>query len=92
MLLGGVTIFSYFLSELQFMIQNFEFLNGDIEYKEELESFFVMLSKFNYKQQLDEEMLNNIRVFMNNKWAYDKNNFLITENDRSLLEQLPSNC
>ena len=51
-----------------------------------------MLSKFNYKQQLDEELLNKIRIFMNDKWAYDKNNFLITQNDRSLLEQLPSNC
>lgn len=92
MLLGGVTIFSYFLSELQFMIQNFEFLNGDIEYKDELETFFVMLKKFNFGQQLDEEMLAKIRIFMNDKWAYDKNNFLITENDKSLLNQLPSNC
>ena len=29
---------------------------------------------------------------MNDKWAYDKNNFIITENDQSLLDQLPENC
>ena len=51
-----------------------------------------MLSKFNYGQSLDEELLAKIRIFMDDKWAYDKNNFLITKNDQSLLDQLPSNC
>ena len=43
MLLGGVTIFSYVLSELRFMIENFEFLNGDIDHKDELEEFFLLI-------------------------------------------------
>ena len=37
MLLGGVSCFSYVLNELSFMINNIKFLNGEIEYKEELE-------------------------------------------------------
>jgi len=34
MLLAGVTIFSYVLSELRAMISNIKVLNGEIEYKE----------------------------------------------------------
>lgn len=37
MLLGGVTVFSYVLSELRYMISNIKILNGEIEYKEQLE-------------------------------------------------------
>ena len=43
MLLGGVTIFSYVLSELRFMIENFQFLNGDIDHKDELEEFLLLI-------------------------------------------------
>lgn len=86
MLLGGVTIFSYVLSELRFMIENFEFLNGDIDHKDELEEFFVLIQKFNLGQPINEAMFERIRIFMNDKWNSDKNNFLITENDQSLLD------
>ena len=43
MLLGGVSIFSYVLSELRFTIENLQFLNGDIDQKDELEKFFILL-------------------------------------------------
>ena len=43
MLLGGVSIFSYDLSELRFTIENLQFLNGDIDQKDELEKFFILL-------------------------------------------------
>ena len=48
MLLGGVSCFSFVLNELSYMISNLKILNGEIEYKDELEQFFVMLRKFNY--------------------------------------------
>ena len=53
MLLGGVSCFSFVLNELSFMITNIKSLNGEIEYKEELEQFFVMLQKFNNNQKMD---------------------------------------
>ena len=53
MLLGGVSCFSLVLNELSYMISNIKFLNGEIEYKDELEQFFIMLSKFNFGAPMD---------------------------------------
>lgn len=47
MLLAGVLMMSYVLSELRFMINNFNSLNGDFESKDELEQFLILLEMFN---------------------------------------------
>ena len=93
MLLGGVSIFSYMLGELRWMVENIQVLNGeDLGCNEEMEEFFLLLKKFNKGQHIPEELQSQIRQLMNDKYKYDKNNFLITNSDRMLLEQLPSNC
>lgn len=81
MLLGGVSCFSYVLNELSFMISNIQYLNGEIEYKDELEQFFIMLQKFNNGHPLKSELQSRISDFMDEKWSCDKNNFLVTNND-----------
>ena len=48
MLLGGVSIFSYVLGELRWMIGNIQVLNGEDQECEQVENFFVLLKKFNY--------------------------------------------
>jgi hypothetical protein len=51
MLLAGVLMMSYVLSELRFMIKNFDALNGgDCESKDELEQFLILLEMFNYSK------------------------------------------
>lgn len=51
MLLAGVLMMSYVLSELRFMIKNFDSLNGgDCESKDELEQFLILLEMFNYSK------------------------------------------
>ena len=50
MLLSGVMMMSYVLSELRFMVTNIDSLNGVIEFNDELECFFLLLTKFNYGQ------------------------------------------
>lgn len=47
LLLSGVLLMSYVLSELRFMISNFMMFNGNIEFNDELEDFFILLTKFN---------------------------------------------
>ena len=77
---------SYVLSELRFMIKNFDALNGgDCESKDELEQFLILLEMFNYSKQIDIKLQNRIRKFMNHRWKNDKNGFLVSENDKSLL-------
>lgn len=77
----GVIMFSYILGELRFLISNIDSLNGEIEYNDELDNFFLLLTKFNYGNQIDIELQNLIRNFMNLKWKNDKNSFLKTEQD-----------
>ena len=48
MLLVGVMLFSYVLSELKFMMTRIRMLDGEIENQEQLERFFTLLRKFNY--------------------------------------------
>ena len=48
MLLAGVLMMSIVLSELRFMIKNIDSLNGEIESKDELEQFLILLEMFNY--------------------------------------------
>ena len=43
MLLSGVSVFSYVLGELRYMMSNMKNLDGDIEEKEKLELFFLLL-------------------------------------------------
>ena len=81
MLLGGVSCFSFVLNELSYMISNKKSLTGDIEYKEELDQFFVLLQKFNYGQPLSSDLTIQISEFMDEKWSCDKNNFILTNKD-----------
>ena len=90
MLVSGITLFSYVLSELRYMIKNFKYLNCDLEQNEKLEEFFIMLEKFNQGQRINTEWQNKVRKFMKVKWNGDKNNFLLTAEDCMLLEQLPT--
>ena len=44
----GVIVFSYVLGVLRFLISNIDYFNGEFEYNDELERFFLLLTKFNY--------------------------------------------
>mmetsp|Transcript_37508 Transcript_37508/g.57461 ORF Transcript_37508/g.57461 Transcript_37508/m.57461 type:complete len:86 (+) Transcript_37508:2932-3189(+) len=52
-LLSGVSLFSYILSEFRYMIRHFKHLNSGLEQMEKLDEFFVLLMKFNDGQPLN---------------------------------------
>lgn len=56
LLISGVLIMSYVLSELRFMMSNFFQFNGNIESNDELEDFFLLLTKFNDGNQINNEI------------------------------------
>jgi hypothetical protein len=56
MLLSGVSVFSYVLGELRYMMSNMKNLESAIEEKEKLEMFFLLLEKFNYGWHLDHDL------------------------------------
>lgn len=55
MLLSGVSVFSYVLGELKFMMSNLKNVTGEIDEKEKLEMFFLLLEKFNYGRHINHD-------------------------------------
>ena len=92
MLLSGVAVFSMVMGQLSFMVANMDILNGDQEDDDQLESFFVLLKKFNNNKAIYSVLQSQIRAFMKDKWRNDKNNFIINIEDQNLLSQLPGSC
>ena len=67
-ILIGVAMFSYILSEL---LNSFDLINeiekpfGD---EKDLDKFFITLKRFNYNQPIKKEIQQEIRDFMKRKW------------------------
>ena len=78
-MLVGVTVMTYVLKELRFMMYNIKELVGDIDEKEKLEMFFGVLKNYNCGKSMDVDLVNRISEFMEMKWKTDKNNFLLSE-------------
>ena len=55
-LLIGVMLFSYVLSELRMMMNKIMEMYGEIENQQQLEKFFTLLRKFNYGNQISVEL------------------------------------
>lgn len=89
-LLAGVTVFSYIMMKLADMIINFSVMNGESQDNQEIEDFFLLLKKFNYNFPIEAGLQQEIREFMNLRHNFDRLNFLKTEADHSLLQQLPA--
>ena len=85
MFICGVVVFSMVMGRLSYMVENIDTLNGDQDDDDELEQFFVLLKKFNNNQSISAELQSQIQTFMKDKWKYDKNNFLITNQDKMLM-------
>lgn len=90
-LLSGVTVFSYIMMKLADMIVNFNELTGDSSNDSEIESFLLLLRKFNEGFPLKASVQQDIREFLKLSCNYDKLNFLKTESDNTLLQKLPAN-
>jgi hypothetical protein len=57
-LLSGVSVMSYVLSELRYMVVNIKILQGDIDEKDKLDLFFGVLKSFNQGKSIDINLIN----------------------------------
>lgn len=90
--LSGVALFSFIIGELEWMIGKFLKLDSEVDQQDELEMFFTMLRMFNNGNHIEGNLKQRIENFLGFKWINDKNNYLITEEDRYLFSQLPPSC
>ena len=92
MLMFGVALFSLFMGQLLEMIDRIKSLDNDIGEEDKLEPFFALLrGQFNYGKPLKKELRDDISNFMNLTWQNNRNNFLVSETDQRLFDQLYSN-
>ena len=85
-LLFGVAMFSYILTDLLSSFNLFKQHEALAGSEDDLDRFFVTLQGFNYMQPIDQKLQHSIRSFIKLKWQKDKNNFLLDDNDKSLYE------
>ena len=88
MILFGVALFSVIISEFLDMITRIKSILSQETDDELLESFFVMFKSLNDQKMLKQSIIDEITSFMKFKWGNDKNNFLKTEEDHTILQKV----
>mmetsp|Transcript_41030 Transcript_41030/g.62412 ORF Transcript_41030/g.62412 Transcript_41030/m.62412 type:complete len:223 (-) Transcript_41030:986-1654(-) len=69
----GVVLFSYIGESFGQMMTILSTFDKDYEEEEQLQTFFVMLRKYNSGQRIDIEFENKLTDFFHHKWSYDRN-------------------
>jgi hypothetical protein len=54
--IGGVSMFSYIMGELQKMLKRIQNLDKDFDEEDQLEKFFILLTKFNNSYPLNPDL------------------------------------
>ena len=88
-LLFGVAIFSYIMGNFITILSTFDEMMAGNEDDTNLGRFFGVLMKFNGGNHINTTVKENIEVFMDYKWQYDKNMAFMSQ--PSIVEQLDKN-
>lgn len=81
LLLIGVNVLGYFKDNFFEVIEKFLSLYDDFDDSDELESFWVAITKFNTNLPVDAEVKERVTKFLKYRWQVNRNNFLMTEQD-----------
>ena len=87
---AGTILFSYIMTILTDIINGYIVLDEEFEDSINLDKFFSMIQYFNHGLEVNKDFRTKVTEFLVVKWSDDKNNLTMTENDQSLLEQLPA--
>ena len=87
-ILFGVAVFSIINGEFLDLITEIRSISAQQTDDEQLEIFFVALKWFNDKKVLKRSMIDDITDYFKFKWENDKNNFLETNEDYKILNNL----
>lgn len=88
-LLFGVAIFSFVMGNFIEILDTFRSVNDDMDDGYNLFRFFGLLKQFNNGRIIDFKMKICIEDYMEYRWKNDKNQAISSEEDLSLLSQLP---
>lgn len=89
-LVAGVSVFSVFLGDLGTLIEKYNELHADLEQGDQLDGFLHMLIHFNEETPINLEFVERIRSLFAYRWENDKNLGVETDQDRSIVAQLPT--
>lgn len=88
-LLFGVAIFSYVMGNFIEILNTFRSVNDDMDDGYNLFKFFGLLKQFNKGRLINFKLKISIEDYMEYRWKNDKNQAISSEEDMSLLSQLP---
>lgn len=88
-LLFGVTLFSYIMSNIIDLFSLFNKYHDDFDEGESLVKFIGTLKKFNHGNDISIKMRKKIEEFFEYKWTHELNQAFLLQSDQDILDQLP---
>jgi hypothetical protein len=79
--IGGVSMFSFIMGELMLMLKRIQNLEKDFTEEDQLERFFILITKFNNSYPMEKSLQQNIINHLNYRWTNNKNNFIVQPAD-----------
>jgi hypothetical protein len=88
-LLFGIGMFSYVMSNFQAILNDFNKLNSDLDESDQLSQFFGLFTRYNGNVPLEHEFRHRIESHFDHRWFNDNNVALSKEEDIAIYDQLP---
>ena len=89
MLLFGVALFSIIMGSFCEILVEFQHYNDEIDKGDQLVTFFLLLQKFNNREEIDIDLKRSIEAHFQYKWNHDKSYAFEDEDDLRIYEELP---
>ena len=88
-LLFGVALFSIIMGSFTEILDEFQRFHADIDNGDQLVTFFLLLQKFNNREEINLDLQRRIEAHFHYKWNNDKNYAFEDDNDKKIFEELP---
>lgn len=82
----GVMVFQYVLGKYQEVLMAQWKFTQDIEDDEGLQSFFMLLKRFNNNNDINSKFRDDMKAYFSIKWKTDTNSAILTDTDQAIFE------
>ena len=90
MLLLGVAIFTIVMGNFAEILEKFNEMNADLDDYDRLSSFLGVMKVFNRGRPIKPQFKDRIEKFFSCKWLNDRNQAIDDEDEKQMLEELPT--
>ena len=91
LLLTGVAIFSIIMGQFIDILNEFQEFNSDFNEGDKLTKFFGTIKKFNFNNDIDQQLKEQIETHFEYRWANDRNSVFLSKQGKNFMAQIPDN-